>query len=249
MKIGTAIMMVALTAGTARAADIRVMSGGAPKEALAVLTPQFEKQTGHKVVFIHAVIGVLRQKLEAGEQADAALMPIDAIDAMVKASRLRAEGRVMLGRLGVSLVVREGAAKPDISTTENFRKVLLAARSIAHPVGTPSAANFIKVIEQLGIAEAVQKKAIHRTALDGGVELVATGEAEIGVYPTSEVVHVKGVSVVGALPAAAQPDIVYGGAVSSSAAAPDAAAAFVKFLGAAENRKVWKDAGFDPSAG
>jgi hypothetical protein len=49
-----------------------------------------------------------------------------------------------------------------------------------------------KVMEQLGIADAMAKKVILKPALDGGVQLVAAGQAEIGIYLTSEVAGVKG---------------------------------------------------------
>jgi len=92
------------------------------------------------------------------------------------------------------------------------------------------------------------KKVIHKPALDGGVQLVAGGEADIGIYPASEVAHVKGLTIVGPLPAGIDLTIVYGGAALADSAAPDAAAAFVKFMAAPENRDAWKDAGFGPLA-
>jgi molybdate transport system substrate-binding protein len=101
-------------------------------------------------------------------------------------------------------------------------------------------------MELLGIADAMAKKVIHKPALDGGVQLVAGGEADIGIYPASEVAHVKGLTIVGPLPAGIDLNIVYGGAALADSAAPDAAAAFVKFMAAPENRSAWKDAGFDP---
>jgi molybdate transport system substrate-binding protein len=101
-------------------------------------------------------------------------------------------------------------------------------------------------MEQLGIAEAMAKKVIHKPALDGGVQLVAGGEADNGIYPTSEVVSVKGLTIVGPLPVSIDLNIVYGGAATADSAEPDAATAFVKFMAAPGNRGVWKDAGFDP---
>src|SRR5947209_5906445 len=103
-----------LTAGPSMAADIHVMSGGAPKEVLGVLTPQFEKQTGHKVHFTYIVISAMQQKLAAGEKPDMVLMPVPVIDARVKDGILRGDARVALGTVRIALVVREGAATPAI---------------------------------------------------------------------------------------------------------------------------------------
>jgi molybdate transport system substrate-binding protein len=92
------------------------------------------------------------------------------------------------------------------------------------------------------------KKVIFKPALDGGVQLVVAGEAEIGIYPASEVAGVKGLTVVGPLPAGINLEIVYGAATTTDSAAQNAASAFVKFMAAPENRSVWKEAGFEPPA-
>lgn len=233
---------------SASASEIHVMSGGAPKEAFALLTPKFEQQTGHKVKFTYAVITSLREKLAAGEKADVLVLPVPVLDGLAKDGKMLSHARATFGIVGISVVVKEGASKPDISTREKFKAAMLAARSVVHatPGKTPSGTHMGKVMEQLGIADAMAKKVIHKPALDGGVQLVSSGEADIGIYPASEVASVKGLIIVGPLPAGIDFTIVYGGAATSDSAAPDAAAAFVKFMAAPENRGVWKEAGFDP---
>jgi molybdate transport system substrate-binding protein len=237
-----------VTSMSASAAEIHVMSGGAPKEVFALLTPKFETQTGNKVKFTYAVITALREKLAAGEKADVLVLPVPVLDGLAKDGKVRADARATFGIVGISVVVKEGAPKPDISTKEKFKEAMLAARSVVHatPGKTPSGTHMGKVMEQLGIADAMAKKIIHKPALDGGVQLVAGGQADIGIYPASEVASVKGLTIVGPLPAGIDFEIVYGAAASADAAAPDAAAAFVKFMAAPENRAAWKDAGFDP---
>jgi len=237
-----------VTSMSVSAAEIHVMSGGAPKEVFALLTPKFEHQTGNKVKFTYAVITAIREKLAAGEKADVLVLPVPVLDGLAKDDKVRADARAMFGTLSVSVVVKEGAAKPDISTMEKFKAALLAAKSVVHatPGQTPSGTHMGKVMEQLGIGDAVAKKVIHKPALDGGVQLVASGEAEIGIYPASEVAGIKGISIVGSLPAGIDLTIVYGAGVMTGNTAPDAAAAFVKFMAAPENRAVWKEAGFEP---
>jgi molybdate transport system substrate-binding protein len=246
--MGLAVVSAAST--PAISAEIRVLSGGAPQEALAVLVPQFEKATGHKLIFTFAVISALQQKLAAGEKTDMVLLPVPAIDKLIQDGKLKADGRGVLGGLGITVIVREGAPKPDISTPDAFRATMLAARSVVHSsTATPSGVHLKRVIEELGIADAMKDKTTLRPALDGGAALVASGEAELGMYPTSEVIHVKGVSLVGPLPGKLQLNTVYGAAVAADNAAPEPAMAFIKFLTDAANRKVWKDAGFDPPGG
>lgn len=230
------------------ATEVRVMSGGAPKEVFAQLTPKFEQQSGNKVVFIYDVLTALREKIAAGEKADVLVMPVPMLDGYVKDGKLRANSESTFGNVGISVVVKQGAPQPDISTKEKFREAMLSARSIVHatPGKTPSGTHMGKIMEQLGIAEAVAKKIVHRPALEGGVQLVAEGQADIGIYPASEVANVKGVTIVGPLPAGIELNIVYGGAAMTDSSAGEAAAAFVKFMAAPENRSVWKHAGFDP---
>jgi molybdate transport system substrate-binding protein len=229
---------------------IHVMSGGAPKEVFARLTPKFERQTGHQVKFTYAVVTALREKLAAGEKADVLVLPAPVLDGLARDGKVRADGRATFGTVGLSAVVKDGARRPDISSKEKFRDAMLAARAVVHatPGQTPSGTHMGKVMEQLGIADAMAKTVIHKPALDGGVQLVAAGEADIGIYPASEVAGVEGLTIVGSLPPGLDLEIVYGAAVSADSAAPGAAAAFVTFMAAAENRSAWKEAGFAPLA-
>jgi molybdate transport system substrate-binding protein len=236
--------------GSARVATIQVMSGGAPKEVLAVLTPQFEKETGHKVHVTYIVISAMQEKLSAGERPDMVLMPVPAIQARVKEGLFRADAWAALGVVSVGLIVREDAAAPPIGTLDEFKRTMIAAKSIVHanPGATPSGAHFAKVWERLGMTGALTPKLMFRNALDGGVAAIANGEAEIGLYPLSEVIHEKGVQVVGLIPDEVQLNTNYGAAVLSANAAPEAAAAFVKFLASPANAKHWKYGGFTPAA-
>lgn len=228
--------------------EINVYSGGAPKEALNVLTPQFEQKTGHTVHYTYAVISEIQKKLAAGDTPDMVFMPVGAIDALVKAGTLRTQPRGVLGSVGIGVIVREGAPRPNISTPENFKSALLNARSVVHanPNATPSGVHLAKVTKELGIDAELQKKLTYCNALDGGVERITKGEAEIGIYPLSEVIAVKGIALVGLLPPALQSLIVYGAAVLTANAAPEPAGAFIAFLTDGAYRSVWTTAGFEP---
>jgi molybdate transport system substrate-binding protein len=242
-------MLVSLLfAGPVTASEIHIMSGGAPKEVFSVLVPKFERETGHKVVFNYAVISALRQKIAVGEDADVFVMPVPALDALQKEGKAQSDGRKTFGTVGVSVIVKTGTDQPDISSEEKFKAAMLAARSIVHatPGQTPSGDHMAKVMNQLGITSQIKDKVIFRPALDGGAQLVSTGKAEIGIYPTSEVAHVKGVTIVGSLPHGIALDTVYGGATSAHTENKEAAMSFLTFMAAPENRAVWKEGGFGP---
>ena len=228
-------------------ATIKVMSGGAPKEVFGELTPQFEAKTGHTVSYSFAVMSALRDRLAGGEAADVLVMPTNILDGYEKSGVVRGQGRGVLGLVSVNAVVRAGAPKPDLSSVETVKQALLKARAVvfATPGATPSGTHMGKLVETLGIAEAMKSKTIHRPALEGGVELVASGEAEIGFYPKSEVITAKGLALVGPLPAEIQLTTIYGSAVTTKSAAPDAGEAFIAFMRDPAHRAVWDRLGFD----
>ena len=225
----------------------KVMSGGAPKEIFLQLTPEFERQSGHKVEFVFAVMSALRERLAAGEKADVLVMPTNILDGYQKDGLVRVQERAILGLVSINAVVRAGAPKPDLSTPEKVKQAILASRAVTHatPGATPSGTHMGKLIEQLGIADAMKGRIIHRPALEGGVELVASGEAEIGFYPKSEVIT-GGLTVVGPLPAEIQLTTIYGAAVTAASSSPEAAAAFIAFVSESKHRAAWAQAGFDP---
>ncbi len=244
------ITLVLATAVPAFADDIRVFSGGAPQHALRTITAEFEKETGHRIVPTFALVTVIQQKLVAGEKADLVLLPVPLIAATEKSVAMHREGRVVLARVGIGVIVREGAVRPDISTPEAVRKLLLDARSIAFPEpSTPSGAHLNSMIGQLGIADVVQPKLIVKAAIAGGEEVVSKGEADVGMYLISEVQSIKGISVAGLLPSPVQSYVVYGSAIPAYNSTPAAALAFLKFVSDPSRSERWTAAGFELIAG
>ena len=251
MRRAAALAVVSVLSMTTMgwADDIRVWSGGAPTAALETLIPQFEKWTGHHIAMTYQVISALKQRLASGGEApDMVLLPLPAIADLAKIGKLKQQGSLPFGTVKLVAIVRAGATRPDVSTPQAFRDTLLKARSIVYstPTATPSGAHMARLVTELGIADAIRDKVTYRPALDGGAALVATGEAEIGIYPSSEVLHVKGVVQAGPLPNALQLAITYGGAVSEGNTSPEPALAFIRFLADADNTTAWRDAGFEP---
>jgi molybdate transport system substrate-binding protein len=228
--------------------DILVFSGGAPKIVFNELTPEFERAHGHKVTYAFAVTRLLDDRLTA-EKPDVLVLPVDVLDGYQKKGVVRADHRGVLGLLGITAIVKKGAPLPDLSSVEKTREAMLDSRQLAMatPGVTPSGTHMGKVLEQLGIADALKSKLIHRPALEGGVELVESGEAELGFYPKSEVIGFAGLSVAGPLPADIQLTTIYGAAVTTLGKSPDAAAAFIAFMTESRHRAAWSAGGFDPA--
>jgi molybdate transport system substrate-binding protein len=231
-------------------ANLLIFSGGAPKQVFNKLLPEFERASGHKVTFVFAVTKVLSDRLAAGEKPDVLVLPTNILDKYQSEGMVRAEGRAIFGLVGVNAVVKKGAAKPDLSTVDKVKQAMLAGGKLAmSPPGmTPSGTHLGKLLDKLGIADALKAKLIHRPALEGGVELVESGEAALGFYPKSEVITFGGLDIVGPLPAEIQLNTIDGGAVTTMSAAAAAGGSFVAFMSDPARRTAWTTLGFDPPA-
>ena len=233
MLVAMLIMLTAAAASRgANSAEIKVLTAGAFKQVLVALLPDFEKQTGDQVRVDNDTVGALAKRIEAGENFDLAILTPAAINTLADKGRLAAGSRKDLARVGIGVVVKEGAAKPDISTDEAFKKALLAAQSIAYidpAAGGSSGIYVARMLEKLGIAGEMKGKS--RLIPGGAVaEHIAKGEAELGIHQISEILPVRGVTLVGPLPADLQNYTVYAAAVSATSKEPAGAKALVEML-------------------
>jgi molybdate transport system substrate-binding protein len=238
-------------ASPAAAAEIRVYSTGAPAEAAKAIAADFGRDTGHHLTFTVGQPAVIQGDLAAGEKADVVILPAPVVAMLTGTGVLRSGSAVDVARVGIGVVVRSGAARPDISNTAAIRKLLLDAHSIVYPdpgeTGGGSTGRAIaRMIDRMGLTETVRPKLTVKSAIGGGVDLVAGGKAEVGIFNISEIVPIKGVTLVGPLPAELQTSIVFSAAIPNSNAAPEPAAAFIKRLTDPSARPAWQNAGLEP---
>lgn len=229
--LGLAAAMLALFAPAAPAAEVKILTAGAMKEVVLAVVPQFERESGHKAVVVNDTAGGLSKRILGGETFDLAVITPGAIDDLIAKGKVTG-GRINIARVGVGVVVKEGAPKPDIATVEAFKRALIAAKSIAYidPASGGSSGIYIAgLLDKLGIAAEVKPKAKLK---QGGyvADLIKNGEAEIGLHQISEILAVKGVTLVGPLPAEIQNYTTYAAGVSADAKEADAARALVKLL-------------------
>jgi molybdate transport system substrate-binding protein len=229
-------------------ATVTSIAGGAPKPVFDQLGPLFESRTGHRLNALYDTMSGIAARVAARDALDVLVMPVPLIEAYVRDGTVLAAGRAALANISLALGVREGGVVPDVSTPEKLRAALLGARSVVHapPSATPSGAHSEKIIKALGLADALAGRVILRAGLAGGVTMIASGEAEMGFFPNSEIVNVPGVARAGELPAALQMTNVYGAGVTAASPVAGPAAAFISFLTEPESRKVWIACGFDP---
>jgi molybdate transport system substrate-binding protein len=243
------LLAVALGIGiaTAGAGELYVLSAGAMRSLVTELAAAYEKESGSTVKLTFGTVGVIRAKLAEAAPADVAIMTQEALVEMARRGAIAEGSWTAIGRTGIGVAVREGAPKPDISTPEALKQTLLATKSLAYidpAQGGTSGIHFASVLQRLGIADAVKSKT---TLVPGGypAELVARGEVELVVHQISEIVPVKGVTLVGPLPKDLQKVTVYGAGVTVATTSRDAARAFVAFLARPDFKPKLVAAGLD----
>jgi molybdate transport system substrate-binding protein len=232
-------------------ATITSIAGGAPKPVFDRLAPIFEQRTGNKLNALYDTMSGIAARVAAHEALDVLVMPVPLINAYVKDGIVLPDGRAALANIGLAIGVRAGGAVPDVSTPDALRQALLASRKVVHapPGATPSGAQSDKVIRELGLAERLTGRVIHKAGLAGGISMIASGKADLGIFPKSEIVNAKDVVLAGALPPPLQLNITYGAGVTRASTSVGPAVDFIRFLIEPHSRMVWLECGFDPLAG
>ena len=240
-------LMAAGAASSATAAEIKVLTAGAFKQVLVALVPDFEKQTGHKVTVDNETVGALTKRIEGGEAFDVAVLTPGAVKELAAKGKLVEGSASTLARVGVGVMVKAGAPAPDISSVEAFKRALLAAKSVAYidPASGGSSGIYVAgLLDKLGIADQVKPKAKLKK---GGyvADLIASGEAELGIHQISEIVPVKEVTLIGPLPAEIQNYTVYAAGIGAGAKDAEAAKALIKALTGPAAAAVLKSKGME----
>lgn len=245
--IAAALWLAGLPQATA--AEIKVLTAGAFKQVVLALVPDFEKQSGHRVTVDNDTAGGLKKRIEGGEAFDVAVITPGVVDDLIAKGKIAAGSRINLASVGVGVVVKEGAPKPDVSTVEAFKRALLAAKSVAYidPASGGSSGIYIdKLLERLGIADQIRPKA--KLKKGGHVaDLIVSGEAELGLHQISEIVPVKGAALVGPLPKEIQNTTIYAAGLGASAKNKDAAEALIKAFAGPATAAVLKSKGMEPA--
>lgn len=249
------IVIVALLGlGPASASDIRVIISSGFHGAYSQLVPAFERATGNHVITTRGPsMGdspeAIPARLARGEAADVVILDGGAADELGKRGLVQPDSKVELARSLIGMVVREGADKPDISSVAALRDTLLAAKSIAYSDSGSGTYLSTVLFQKLGIADRIAPKSRKVRGPPSGepvAAIVARGEAEIGFQQVAELIHVPGVTFVGALPAEVQPMFSFAGALTKTVQQPEAARALLSYLGAKQAAPVITKAGLMP---
>jgi molybdate transport system substrate-binding protein len=241
------VPILAVACAAAGAAEVTVLSTGAPKAAMTGAIAAWEAKTGNKVnVLTWLPAGDLRKKIAGGERADIVVIPAEHIAPLGEEGVIESASRRDLASVSIGAAVKQGAPVPDISTPEKLKQALLAAKSVTYmdPTRGTSGKYFDEVVlPKLGVREEVRAK----TQLgEGGyiAEKVARGEVELVVHQATEILPVKGVTFIGLIPAELQKATLYTGVVMKGAKNPREAQSLLDFLAAPEGRKFFLDRGY-----
>jgi len=214
-----------------------VMTSGTFTAAHLELAPRFERTAKIAVRTATTAMGVgensIPNRLRRREPADVVIVASETLDALIKEGLVAAGSRVVLARSRIGMAVRAGAPKPDISSVDALRRVLLGAAAVA--VSSSVSGDYFtkELFPKLGIAEQMAPKT-RRSGSERVGALVARGDAEIGFQQMSELLPIEGIDVVGPLPAEVQRVTIFAAGVAAHAKHPEAAGDYIRFLASAD---------------
>ena len=247
--VGTAAVVAAIFGlRPASAAEVKVLTTGAFKPVAMAIVPAFERQSGDTVVVANDTAGALVRRIEGSEPFDLVVLTPAALADLTARGKVAAGTTAPLARVGIGVAVKEGAPRPDIGSMEAFRRALLDAPSVAYidpAAGGSSGIYPAQLFERLGIADAIKPKAV---LVPGGLvaERLVRGEAALAVHQISEILAVKGATLVGPLPSEIQNFTVYAGGIGAAAQQPEAAQNLLSLLASENARPVLKEKGMEP---
>ena len=233
-------------------AEVKVMISGGLTAAYKQLVPAFERATENKVVTMTGpsmgtTTNAIPVRLARGEPADVLIMVGYALGDLIKQGKVEASSRVDIALSPIGVAVRAGAPKPDISTTESFKRSLLAAKSIAFSDSASGVYVGTEMLEKLGILDVMKPKS-HKIEADPVGGVVARGDAELGFQQISELIPVPGIEIVGPLPPEVQLITMFSAGIVTGAKEPEAGRALIRFLASQEAAPVIEKSGLGPVA-
>ncbi len=220
---------------------INVLSGAAVEPGLVAATDIFRKQTGGNVRIAYATTPEIRRLFGEGAAPDVVIAPPSALAELAKSGKVDSTAQVALGQVGIGVVIRDGAPKPDISTTDALKRALLDADSVIY--NRASSGLYVEaLLQRLGLAEQIGAKTKRYIGTDMVEPLLKGKGKEFGFMPVAQILncHGRGLRLVGPLPADIQNYTTYAAAPAPKS---EGGLAFVRFLGTAEAKGAFAGAG------
>jgi len=235
---------------TADIREIRVITSGGFTAAYNILAPEFEQATGIKLITSYGASSggapdSIPSRLSRGEAADIIILSRSSLDRLSGSGEVVPGSRVDLVRSSIGLAVRAGAPAPDISSTESFVAVLLAAESIGYSASISGTYLSTELFPRLGIWEEIEPKS-KRIVSERVATVVARGEVQMGFQQISEILPIKGVDLVGPIPSAVQKVSTFSAGITTRAENPADAQAFIDYLSSLKVAGTISNTGLEP---
>lgn len=233
LRIPTAAVVLALIGaviGAAQAPVVTVLCSNGLRAVLTATSSQFEKASGNRLAISYSVSSELKKRIETGERFDVAIVTPQVIDAAIAGGTIASRTRTAIARSGYAIAVRRGAPKPDLRTVQSLKSALRSAKSIAFAKEGAGGLYFTALVNRLGLTDDLAPKFKPTVTGTEVSEAVATGAAEFGVQPMSEILSVRGVDLAGTFPPPVQDYTIMVAGVSTKSDHADAARALIAFL-------------------
>jgi molybdate transport system substrate-binding protein len=238
--------MTSMTPATAQTTQqLRVLASNGMKAVIEELRPKLQREVGRPLVIEFNTSAATRQRIESGESFDVAILTSEVVNDLAKAGRITSSSVVDLGRSGIGIGVRSGAAKPAIQTPEDVKQALLKAKSLTWVGAGASRVHIDRMLDALGIANEVRTKTALTQGVDESSARVAEGQSEMIVTLISEILPAKGVQLVGPLPQKFQNYVTFAGGVNPKSSIPAASALFIKVLAEPAAAKTYEKKGME----
>ncbi len=226
-------------------APVKILTSMATKEALDALATEYP-QAASQAVAIESVGGVkAAERVRNGEVLDVIVLAANVIDGLIADGKVR-PGRFDFASSGVTVCVPAGAPKPDIGTADAFKRAVLASKSFVYSTG-PSGVYLEQLFKDWGILETIKPKLVVAPPGVAVGGLVAQGKGELGVQQLSELVHIKGIDIVGGLPPEIQKRTMFSAGIPVASTNADAAKALLDFMVSPATAATKRKNGMEPA--
>jgi ABC-type molybdate transport system substrate-binding protein/sugar lactone lactonase YvrE len=225
---------------------VRVFASNGMRAVVTELQPQIEKSVGHPLSIEYGSTTGLLQKIDSGAPFDVAILTSDAVNDLVKQSKLAADSRADFAMSGIGLAVRSGSPKPDLSTPAALKKTLQSADSIAYAKDGASAPYIEAMLSALGIADEVKTRLLLTQGSGAAMDSVAAGKTAVVMTLTSELMTVRGIDIAGSLPAELGHYVRFGAGAAAKSSDPASARAIIAFLKSPGAGPVYQPKGMEP---
>jgi len=230
-------------------AQLKLIISGGFSAPYQQLLPEFERKSGTQVTTGSGASQgtgpqTIGAQLARGVAADVVILSREGLSELIAANRIAAGTDVDLAQVPLGVAVRVGAARPDVSTVEAFKRTLTNAKAVAMPGSTSGIYLMNDLFPRLGIAEKVNVKVAARGT--GVVAMVAAGDADLAVMPVSEILSAAGVDFAGTIPVEIQLVQVFAAAMVAGSKEPDAARGLIEFLASERASAVIRKSGMEP---